>query len=90
MQSLIPSSRPSVKGKSFSQENIGNFHNGRKRPIESNQDDPTALNEWKNKNKRKRLSSFEQHQYPHQTTEEELTEIRDCRVRNLQFLMKKK
>ena len=74
---------------SFSQD-IQNLQNGRKRPVEVNHDQialngTTALNEWK-KNKRKKLSSFEQNQ-SHQITEE-LTEIKDCRVWNLQYLMR--
>ncbi|XWS66026.1 hypothetical protein CRYUN_Cryun05aG0164800 [Craigia yunnanensis] len=64
------------------ESDIQNLQNGRKRPIEVNHDQiplngTTALNGWK-KNKRKKLSSFEQQQ-SHQITEE-LTEIKGCRL----------
>lgn len=43
----------------------------------------SALNEWKKKNKRKRLPSFEQQQSRQIT--EAVTEIKQCRVWNLQL-----
>ncbi|XVF75370.1 hypothetical protein PTKIN_Ptkin13bG0182900 [Pterospermum kingtungense] len=56
---------------------IQSLQNGRKRPIEVNHDQIPILNEWK-KNKRKKLSSFEQHK-SHQITED-VTEIKDYRL----------
>ncbi|XVF23850.1 hypothetical protein REPUB_Repub13aG0075300 [Reevesia pubescens] len=60
------------------ESDIQNFQNGKKRPIEVNHDQTSSLNEWKKKNKRKKLPSFEQQQ-SHEINDA-LTEIKDCRL----------